>query len=166
MPTEIKPGGLAIYQKGHVHQLVRILRIFPHQQTTLQFPFTKGAEVITAETLPLIDLSALAPMKAWSAGNFVCEHPITDLTPYDIQARADLFADLRTRLRRLEEQIKVYEVTTGCDPSFQIMKWKFQDAAQRVEQEAPPGKTYTRSELICEIYRECYANAHLKCKLV
>ena len=168
MSNDIKPGSLVVYKDDYNHTLLRVLRVYTKEEVTYPNGYTATGGVYAdspyAEVIPLVNLKELTPTRNQPGGTYVNQYRLADLQPYAAQRR-EIFDDLRTRLRRLESQIRIYESTVACDPTFQIQKWSFDALVEEIK-DAPGQGALNTQELAIKIYGECYPNAHVKIKLV
>lgn len=163
---DIRPGELVIVKHGNNRMLARALRLYTkreHQGGFWQVD-VEVHNVPYVEVLELVNITNLSSARSYDNGNFTQHYRLVDVKPYDQKEEEELFTDLATRLRRVKEQVRLYQATTECDPSFAVQKWTVQGfAEERRREEKKPLNT---SELLIALYGECYANAHQKGKLV
>jgi hypothetical protein len=161
---EIKPGMLVVtYHGDDAHLLHRVLRTWVI--TDMVKSGTSNTDQIPyAELLPLVDLSTLQPVKSYNGGIYLQEVRCENLTPFEA-VRREIYDDLATRIAKVQRQVRVYETTTECDPSFQMARWRW-DALCAAVKKKYSDKTLNQPEIANIAYGECYPNAHLKFKAV
>ena len=158
MSSAITPGMLAVIRTERTCLVVRVLRIYT-RYVAANNPIT------IAEALPLVDLINMKPFKERDCGNFVVETRFDDLHPWDHDTRRQVFDHIQRRVYDLEQTLQDHEHTLEKDPPFQVAAWKVANAMSDVKKTLPPGKDMSHAEMLCEVYGDCYPNAHLRCKI-
>jgi hypothetical protein len=164
---EIHPRQLVVVKHNNRRIISRVVRCYTQLETPEGYPLSYSAinsgkhedrvKAVYVELLSLVDLDN---MRVCREKQFTYTYRLSDVQVYDRKLELEIAEDLASRVRRVQEQIRLYQSTIMCDPGFNADNQAINQYTVRQQLQNLPKKN--AAEILQDIYGECYPDAHTR----